>query len=218
MRIIAGERRGQKLLSPRDKNTRPTSDLVREAIFNILGADVEGARVIDLFAGSGALGLEALSRGAESALFVERNRSNVEVITQNIGALRYEHKATLLAADAFRWATRDRVIAPGRDREPAVVFLDPPYAEYENHPGRVTRLVESLARKLPSQSAIVLEAGSHQVEHVLTNQIPWDVRRYGGVAVAIHRACGDGVEVEEGGEGAASDDVSAGSQAARSHG
>ena len=187
MRIIAGERRGQKLFSPRDKNTRPTSDLVREAIFNILGAEIDGLRVIDLFAGTGALGLEALSRGASHALFIERNRSNVGVIAQNLAALRYEHRGTVLAADAFRWAGRDRVLAFEDALKPAIVFLDPPYAEYENHRGRMSKLVESVSAKLPPGSAIVLEAGAHQLEHVITNRRQWDVRKYGGTGVGIHR-------------------------------
>src|SRR5947209_5066116 len=93
MRIIAGQRRGHKFDGPRDQSTRPTSDLVRESLFNILGESVEGLVVVDLFAGTGALGLEALSRGAERAIFVERNRENVALIRRNIATLRYEDRA-----------------------------------------------------------------------------------------------------------------------------
>src|SRR5215213_8339785 len=95
MRIIAGQRRGHKFEGPRGGNTRPTSDLVRESLFNILGDSISGMMVVDLFAGTGALGLEALSRGAARALFVERNRENVALIHRNIATLRYEDRAML---------------------------------------------------------------------------------------------------------------------------
>ncbi len=111
MRIIAGQRRGHKFDGPRDKVTRPTSDLVRESMFNILGESVEGLLVIDLFGGTGALGLEALSRGAGRAIFVERNRENAALIRRNIATLRYEDRSQVVLADAYRWA---KVVRPAR--------------------------------------------------------------------------------------------------------
>src|SRR5947209_19155566 len=124
MRIIAGQRRGHKFDGPRDQETRPTSDMVRESLFNILGEAVEGLLVVDLFAGTGALGLEALSRGAERAIFVERNRENAALIRRNIATLRYEDRAQVVVADAYRWAKSFMPV----DAEPIVVFIDPPYA------------------------------------------------------------------------------------------
>src|SRR6516164_948348 len=100
MRIIAGQRRGHKIDGPRSSgHTRPTSDLVRESIFNILGELVVDRTAIDLFAGTGALGLEALSRGAQRAIFVERDRENVALIHRNIATLRYEARAQVRHAD-----------------------------------------------------------------------------------------------------------------------
>ena len=94
MRIIAGQRRGHKIDGPRaSATTRPTSDMVRESLFNIVRELVVDRLVIDLFAGTGALGLEALSRGAERAIFVERDRENVSLIIRNIATLRYEDRA-----------------------------------------------------------------------------------------------------------------------------
>src|SRR3954454_9559224 len=122
MRIIAGQRRGHKFDGPKGSGTRPTSDLVRESLFNILGEQVDGRIVIDLFAGTGALGLEALSRGAARAIFVEQNRDNVALIYRNVATLRYEDRARVFPADAYRWC---RAFAPVDD-EPVVVFLDPP--------------------------------------------------------------------------------------------
>src|SRR5437016_5768346 len=118
MRIIAGQRRGHKIAGPKGDHTRPTSDLVRESLFNILGATVAGRLVVDLFAGTGALGLEALSRGAARALFVEHHRDNVALIHRNLAMLRYEDRARVRAADAYRWART----LPALGDEPVVVF------------------------------------------------------------------------------------------------
>ena len=181
MRIIAGQRRGHKFDGPRDQVTRPTSDLVREAIFNILGEAVEGLLVVDLFAGTGALGLEALSRGAERAIFIERNRENAALIRRNIATLRYEDRAQVVLADAYRWA-KSYVPTAG---EPIVVFIDPPYADYEDHPERVGKLLEGLVRALPDGSIISSESSKRLDSEVLPDLETWDVRRYGGTQIAI---------------------------------
>lgn len=191
MRIIAGQRRGHKFEGPRDDATRPTSDLVRESIFNILGPTVEGRVAIDLFAGAGGLGLEALSRGASSAVFVERDRDNAALIRRNVATLRYEGRARVQVADAHRWA---RAFAP-EDDAPLVVFLDPPYREYDNHPDRIRRTIETLLEKLPDGSTIAVESRGDLDDAVLPDLGSWDVRRYGGTQVAIRDV--DGGQAQE---------------------
>ena len=186
MRIIAGQRRGHKFDGPKDQSTRPTSDLVREAIFNILGEAVEGMLVLDLFAGTGAIGLEALSRGASRAIFVEKNRENTHLIRRNIATLRYEDRASVIAHDAYRWA---RGYA-AEDAEPVVVFIDPPYKDYDEHPDRVRKLLEGLMEALPAGSIVAAESRIRLDESVLPDLGAWDVRRYGGTQVAI-RTVGD---------------------------
>jgi 16S rRNA (guanine966-N2)-methyltransferase len=181
MRIIAGQRRGHKIVGPSGKDTRPTSDLVRESLFNILGVDVVGRIVLDLFAGTGALGLEALSRGAIRAIFIEKNRANVALIRRNSATLRYEDRVTVLPTDAFRWV---RSFQPIGD-DPLVVFIDPPYREYENHPRRVRTLVLELLARLPVGSIIAVEASRALDLDVLPEPETWDVRRYGGTQLAI---------------------------------
>lgn len=123
MRIVAGTFGGRKLLGPAGRAARPTSDRVREALFSILGG-VEGARVLDLFAGTGALALEAISRGAASAVLVERDRRMFEIARSNASALLGEDLAgaTLLRCDALEYLTK-----PESDSFD-LVFLDPPYA------------------------------------------------------------------------------------------
>ena len=186
MRIIAGQRRGHKFDGPRDSSTRPTSDLVRESIFNILGEAVDGLLVIDLFAGTGAIGLEALSRGAARTIFVEKNRENVGLIKRNIATLRYEDRASVIGHDAYRWA---RSYVPD-DLEPVAVFIDPPYSDYDNHPERVRKLLEGLLVLLPEGSIIAAESRIKLDDEVLPDLAAWDVRKYGGTQVAI-RTVGD---------------------------
>ena len=123
MRITAGEFRNRRLLSPRGLATRPTAEKVRQALFNILGERTPGARFLDLFAGSGAVGLEALSRGARSAVFVENSREALNALRANIRALGAEEKASVLPLDWLsalkRLETRGELFD--------LIFADPPY-------------------------------------------------------------------------------------------
>jgi 16S rRNA (guanine966-N2)-methyltransferase len=188
MRIIAGQRRGHKFDGPKGNATRPTSDLVREALFNIIGESIDGFAVVDLFAGTGALGLEALSRGASHAIFVERNRENVALIHRNVATLRYEDRGRVITADAYRWA---RGFEP-LDDEPMAVFLDPPYREFEVHAAKVNQLLQDLVGKLPARSIIAVESKRALDEGVLPDLDRWDIRRYGGTQMALRFLSQDG--------------------------
>ena len=129
MRIVAGDLRGRPIRAPEGQGTRPTSDRARQAVFNILEhaawADgVEGLRVIDLFAGSGAMGLEALSRGADACLFVETAEPALAALTGNIEALKVNERAQVLRLDATRLPPRGAAEPPFD-----LAFLDPPYGK-----------------------------------------------------------------------------------------
>jgi 16S rRNA (guanine(966)-N(2))-methyltransferase RsmD len=146
VRITGGEFRSRALRAPRGRATRPTSDRVREALFAILGGRVAGARVLDLYAGTGALGLEALSRGALRVTFVERGREALEAIRANVTALGVEARVEVVAAPVER----------ARFIEPAdLVFADPPYADV---PAAV-RVLEEIVRggALSDGATVVLE-------------------------------------------------------------
>src|SRR5919197_1684879 len=123
MRIVAGERKGARLAAPRGRDTRPTSDRVRESLFSLLG-DVTGARVLDPFAGSGALGLEALSRGAAHADLCDVDRAALAALRENAARLRYADRCTIHRQDARRRLAADRAAGVTYD----LVLLDPPYA------------------------------------------------------------------------------------------
>lgn len=123
MRIIAGEHRGRVIMTPKGWNTRPTQGRTRESIFNIIRNEIPGASVLDLFAGSGAFGLEALSRGASMAVFVDRARDARDAIDQNIRALRLMDQTRLLCCDYTEALRR-----LGRENQQFdILFLDPPY-------------------------------------------------------------------------------------------
>ena len=178
MRVIAGTLGGRRLKAPPGRGTRPTSDRVREALFSMLG-DLAGARVLDLFAGSGALGIEALSRGAASVLFVERDARAVEVLRGNLSALGLGgEQAAVRRADALA-ALR----AAGESGELYdLVLIDPPYAE-------APRLGPKLADLLPA----VLAPGARVVAESerrspLGLEMPIATeRRYGDTSITIHQ-------------------------------
>lgn len=186
MRIIAGSARGRKLVSPGTKGggneIRPTSDRAREALFNILGNDVCGARVLDLFAGTGALGLEALSRGADSALFIDKRQSAIGMIDKNIQLTGFSDKVTVLKRDLAKDFFLDSKYIPGEGF--SLVFLDPPYK---------TNLAEELLVLLGKGSCVVRQ-GIVVVESSVSIKLPektgllrcYDKRQYGDTAFWLY--------------------------------
>ena len=177
MRVIAGSRKGHKLAAPRGLDTRPTSDRVRENIFNLVGP-VEQARVLDLFAGSGALGIEALSRGAASAVFVEHDSEAVRTIERNLDRLRLT-RARVVHGDVVRTIAQEA----GAGAEYDLVLVDPPY-------GMLTEIQPRLARHLPQLLAadglVVLETDARtEPELPLTVRTS---RKYGQTRVTLFEA------------------------------
>lgn len=151
MRVIAGTARGIKLKAPRGETTRPTADRVKEALFSILGPKVIGAVVLDLFAGSGALGIEALSRGARHCTFVEISRRHLAVVRDNLCRTGFSGQARLLGLDA---ATALRLLSRERLRVD-IIFLDPPY-----HSSLIPKALPAIAKL-----KLLREAGLVIVEH-----------------------------------------------------
>lgn len=169
-RIIAGEFGGRRLVVPRDARVRPTADRVREAWMSILADRVAGARVLDLFAGSGALGLEALSRGAAHATFVDIGRASITAIRKNVEALGVADRVTIHQGDAMRFIER---IAPD---EFDLVLADPPFSV-----PFAARLVEAFEAR-PFARLLVVE---HPASVVLPGD---DTRRYGDTALTFRHA------------------------------
>ncbi len=176
MRIVAGAYGGQRLAAPRGGRTRPTADRVREALFSMLGP-VADARVLDLFAGSGALGLEAVSRGAAEATFVDSSPAAVRAVRANLEALGIDAEVRRADARAFLRNAR----AAGRQYD--LVFLDPPY----QRAGAVAEaLAGDLAAVLAPQARIVVESDRRSpLELPLPLQVD---RRYGDTVIRIFTA------------------------------
>jgi 16S rRNA (guanine966-N2)-methyltransferase len=137
--------------------------------------------VIDLFAGTGALGLEALSRGAARAVFVERDRENVGLIYRNIATLRYEDRTQVRHADAYRWAKTFQAV----EDDPIVVLIDPPYREYEVRAVKLFVMLGQLMETLPKGSVVAIESGLTLDGGILPDFDLWDVRRYGSTQLAV---------------------------------
>lgn len=177
MRVVAGRLGGRRLVAPKGSDTRPTSDRVREALFSILGP-IDGVVVLDLFAGSGALGIEALSRGATSATFVDSAPGAVAAIGDNVAALGLSEAADVRREDALRFLENAR--AAGRQYD--LVFLDPPYR-------RAASLARDLSEGVPallSSTARVICESDRREPLELSGLVSGRPRLYGDTVIAIH--------------------------------
>ena len=184
MRIIAGRWRGRTLLAPPGEGTRPTADRMRQALFDSLWhapwagrAVIEGAQVLDAFAGTGALGLEALSRGAARAVFMERDRGALAVLRANIAALKAEDSARVVACDALR--------PPRPEAACGLVFLDPPYGK-EMGPAALTAL--RAAGWIAPAALACLEVGRDEAVEVQEGWEEVAERQQGAARIVVLRA------------------------------
>ena len=155
LRIITGTAKGKKLVTLEGEATRPTSERIKEAIFSSIQFDIEGRRVLDLFAGSGQLGLEALSRGAESAFFVDSAREAIEIVKKNASFCELADKCRYLVSDSRNYIRK----ASGREKFD-LVFVDPPYA-MECCGDVLSRLEKSDV--LANGAIVVLESGTEEI-------------------------------------------------------
>ncbi len=176
MRVITGDLKGKRLISPDGRDVRPTPDRVKEGIFSALHFDIEGRRVLDLFAGSGQLGIEAISRGAENCTFVDSSKESVKIIKANISACGLENRTKVFCGDysSFCAMCRDTF---------DYVFLDPPYSA-----GLLTPAIKAVLPLMSDYGAIICE---HPPEVKPENQIGGfyihRTYRYGKVLVTVYR-------------------------------
>ena len=212
MRIIGGSFRGRKLRYHGDPGTRPMKHRVREAIFNLISTECKGLHAIDLFAGTGALGLEALSRGAHSVTFIEKHVPTARVIQENICSLGVNDQATLLTTSAFLWSRRDLPkweVGSGKGEEltidhspfplppsalPWLVFCSPPYAFYVERSRDMLELIGAVLDHAPAESIMVVEADERFDFELLPGNVAierhdegWDVRTYPPAVVGVWR-------------------------------
>jgi 16S rRNA (guanine966-N2)-methyltransferase len=202
LRIVGGKFRGRKLrhepfrAEDDELVTRPMKHRLRETIFNLVSTEAEGKHAIDLFAGTGALGLEALSRGALHSTFIERHVPTAKVIEENIASLAVENQTDVLVMSAFLWGKRDaagaaeaQAAAGGATPLPWLVFCSPPYAFFVERRDEMLALLASVMHAAPVGSMVVVESD----ERFDVAELPadggeaWDVRNYPPAVVGVWR-------------------------------
>lgn len=183
LRVISGSARGRKLRSVPGDTTRPITDKVRQALFNIIGSDVKNAVILDLFGGTGSVGIEALSRGASLAYFIDSNRKPIETIRENLKATDLAAQAKVLQADAFGFLSRDP------ERQFDYVYIAPP--QYRGLWKRALLMLDSNPGWLSENAWVIVQI--HPVEdepfdgeNALKNLSEFDRRRYGSTLLIFY--------------------------------
>ena len=178
MRVITGKARGVQLKTPQGLKTRPTTDRVKEAMFSIINFDIPGARVLDLFGGTGQLGIEALSRGAKSAVFVDAGEDACKLIRENLRRTKFEKEGKVVRADYMDYLKRCK-------EKFSLILLDPPYSE--------VFLENSL--KMITEIDILKSGGIIVAERPAGKELPWDFPgytrskdyKYGKILLTLYR-------------------------------
>jgi len=175
VRIVAGSLRGRRLTCVVHEGMRPTPQMVREALFSILGNAVPGRVFYDVFAGTGVVGLEAVSRGAGSARLIEKDPRQTADIQKYADQFGISDKVQILRADVYRWA--ERWVPPGK--EPVNLFLSPPFPDLSERADEFLGLVRTLLAKAPDESVLTIQAEEGFPADRLPDREEWDVRTYG---------------------------------------
>ncbi|MDH3717323.1 MAG: RsmD family RNA methyltransferase [Planctomycetota bacterium] len=183
LRIIGGRLRGRKLFYNGRPGTRPMKDRVREALFNLVGPSVRGQHAIDLFAGTGALGLEAISRGARSATFVEQHFPTADLIQRNIDLLGLADVCQVQRGNTFFWAGD----LSGLPDTAWLVLCSPPYDFYVEKTDQMAALIDTFLQQAPGGSTMVVEADKRFDFQQLPQADQWDVRPYPPAVLGIYR-------------------------------
>jgi 16S rRNA (guanine966-N2)-methyltransferase len=192
VRIIGGTFRGRRLEYHGDPLVRPMKHRTRESLFNLISTDCTGRHAIDLFAGTGALGLEALSRGAGSATFIEKHVPSAKIVEANIQSLGVDDRATLLVTSAFLWAKRDLANAASNDI-PWLVFCSPPYAFFHERQAEMLDLIGRIRDHAPVGTILLVEADDPFDFDLLRGDAAsdeyqaWDIRSYPPAVIGVRR-------------------------------
>jgi len=196
LRIIGGTAKGRRLQTPPKSSAgpsgglliRPTSDRAREALFSIIGNEVEEAAVLDLFAGTGALGLEALSRGAQSAVFVDKNFQSTDLIKKNIELCGFSDKTFIIKRDLAKSLSSLEILLPGKKF--SIIFIDPPYRK-----ALCLKILKELSSGniLVSSGLVVAEDNSgNELPESIGSLVLFDRRKYGDTGFWLYRAGNSG--------------------------
>ncbi len=177
MRVITGSARGRKLITLEGEDVRPTTDIVKEALFSIIQFEIEGRKVLDLFGGSGQLAIEALSRGADSAVIVDMSKKSVDVIKQNLEHTGFSKKAVVVCGDALSFLSR-------RTEKYDIALIDPPYSK-----GILERALEKVPEVMNESGVIICEAPyKDELPECAGNWKLIKKYRYGKTGLFLYRA------------------------------
>jgi 16S rRNA (guanine966-N2)-methyltransferase len=187
LRIVGGKFRGRQITYSGDAVTRPMKDNTREALFNLVGGWVTGKACFDLFAGTGAVAIESLSRGATRAFLVERHFPTLKIIQENIDLLDPELPAEVCGGDSFFWS-RQFLQQPDRwPAEPWIVFICPPYALFQSHSEELLAMIEGFLQAAPPDSLIVVESDQSFDSTRLPLASAWDSRLYAPAVLSVYK-------------------------------
>jgi 16S rRNA (guanine966-N2)-methyltransferase len=174
IRIVAGRLRGRKVACNVNPELRPTPQMVREALFSILGNAIPGRLFVDIFAGTGVVGLEALSRGASAAYFIERDVRLAQAIEQHLRRFELAKQGRVYRTDSYRW-----IAAWQPPREPANVFLSPPFADLHERPDLLVQALTQLQAKVAVETVIILQSEKGSPLEETSELLSWEQRSYG---------------------------------------
>ncbi|MGF1579424.1 MAG: RsmD family RNA methyltransferase [Gemmataceae bacterium] len=175
LRIVSGSLRGRRLTCVVGPNLRPTPQMVREALFNILGNAIPGRPFFDVFAGTGIFGLEALSRGCSFATLIERDFRLAQDIDERLRGYSLQDRSQVLRTDTYRWASYWHP-----PEEPVNIYLSPPFRDLERlRVDEFLKLIATLRDKMPEQSVIAIQSEADQLKDKFEDQADWDIRKYG---------------------------------------
>ena len=192
VRIIGGTFRGRRLQYHGDPQVRPMKHRTRESLFNLISTECPGRHAIDLFAGTGALGLEAISRGAVGATLIEKHVPSAKMVEVNIRLLGVEDRATLLVTSAFLWGKRDLMSAATAET-PWLVFCSPPYAFFHERQAEMLDLIDRLREHAPPGTILLVEADDPFDFELLRGDAAgdeyrvWDIRSYPPAVIGVRR-------------------------------
>jgi len=196
IRIIGGTYRGRTLEYSGDQRTRPMKDNIREALFNLVGGFLEGKLAIDLFAGTGAIGLEALSRGAAAVILNERHLPTARIIQRNVAALGSELPVRIESADSYFWVRQFLKQPPAEAHLPWAIFCSPPYSHFVHHREELMKSLADLMTAAPPESLIVVESDERFSPTDLPDPEAWRIRHYSPATLFVWRPSDGGELVE----------------------
>ena len=187
LRIVGGKFRGRQISYSGDPVTRPMKDNIREAVFNLIGGYVKSKVAFDLFGGTGAMGLEAISRGASQAVIIERHIPTVRVIKENVQVLELDNVVEVASGDSFFWARQFIKQKDTWPTDPWVVLCCPPYDFYIDRWDELKPMIEAMLHAAPQQSVFVVESDDRFNTELLPEADAWEVRQYAPARVAIYK-------------------------------